>query len=367
VTHKCIKTFFFADEPSTKRIYGFPCNKLSNYRVLFMAVPFKNKVIHGGCGKRHHEKTHKNVLDFSASTNPCPPGVSWTCDPFHLEHYPDDNYTQLKEVIAHTFNRDVEEICVGNGSMELIRIFCHVAFAEQETFYTETPTFGEYEFSARLAGGIKVHNISDADIRFICNPNNPTGTLRSKDAMLSLLHDIGIPEGILCADEAFIELSDPEESLADVRNDHLIVLRSLTKCFSVPGLRFGYGFGEPDLMMRMEAMRPPWSVNAYAEAFALRAFSHFHELEESRRFIGRERAWLYEHLCALGLHCPPSSANFLLIDTARQADIMCKKLQTFDILVRDCTSFGLPTTIRVAVRTRDENRCLLEALFACLR
>ncbi|MCJ7795061.1 MAG: histidinol-phosphate aminotransferase family protein [Methanoregulaceae archaeon] len=329
-----------------------------------MEVPHKNKVVHGGCGKRQYEKTHKNVLDFSASTNPRPPIVSWTCDPFFIGHYPDDNYTQVKEVIAHTFNRDVDEICVGNGSMELIRVLCHVVVRHGTTFYTETPTFGEYEFSARLAGGIKVKDMKNAHITFVCNPNNPTGTLRSREEMLSLLDDTH--EGILCADEAFIELADPRQSLVDVTSNHLVVLRSLTKCFSVPGLRFGYGFAEPDLIARMEAMRPPWSVNACAESFALQAFSHYHELEESRNFIKRERAWLHEHLSALGLSCSPSSANFLLIDTAEPAGILCEKLQAVDILVRDCTSFGLPTTIRVAVRTRDENRCLVEALAACL-
>jgi threonine-phosphate decarboxylase len=358
------KNFLLCFAHSTKRIYGFPCNKLSEYRVLFMEVPDKNKVVHGGCGKRQYEKTRKNVLDFSASTNPRPPDVSWACEPFFIGHYPDDNYTQLKEVIAHTFNRAIDEICVGNGSMELIRVLCHVVFRQGQTFYTDTPTFGEYEFSARLAGGTKVEDMKNADMVFVCNPNNPTGTLRSRDAMLSILDDTH--DGILCADEAFIELSDPRQSLADVKNNHLVVLRSLTKCFSVPGLRFGYGFGEPDLIERMEAMRPPWSVNACAESFALQAFSHYDELEDSRNFIRRERAWLYEHLRALGLSCSPSSANFLLIETAEPAGILRKKLQAVDILVRDCTSFGLPATIRVAVRTRDENRCLLEALAACL-
>jgi threonine-phosphate decarboxylase len=331
-----------------------------------MADPYKKKVVHGGNGKRQHEKTQKNVLDFSASTNPLPPSIPWTCDSFYLEHYPDDTYSALKETIAQTFHRHSGEICLGNGSIELIRTFCHVAFREFRTFYTETPTFGEYEYSAYLAGGQKVTDRTDADICFICNPNNPTGTLRKKDEMLSLVHETELHKGIICADEAFIELADPSQSLIDIRNDSLIVLRSLTKCYSVPGIRFGYGFGDPDLIVKMEAMRPPWSVNAYAEAFAIQAFKQYHELEISRKFIERERDWLYEHLSALGISYKPSSANFLLIDTALQAKELCKKLQNVDILVRDCTSFGLPATIRIAVRTRDENRCLLEALATCL-
>ncbi|WAC06041.1 MAG: histidinol-phosphate transaminase [Methanoregula sp.] len=331
-----------------------------------MADLYQKKVVHGGCGKQQHEKTRKTVLDFSASTNPFPPKILWTCDPFYINHYPDDAYFALKEIIARTFNRHIDEICVGNGSIELIRVFCHVAFKESRTFYTETPTFGEYEYSAYLASGKKVTDRTDADICFICNPNNPTGTLKKKDSMVMLLCETELHNGILCADEAFIELADPAQSIVDLRNDHLIVLRSLTKSFSVPGIRFGYGFGNPDLIARIEAMRPPWSVNAYAEAFAIQAFLHYHELENSRKYIKRERDWMYEHLLALGLNPMPSSVNFLLVDTAHPVQELCEKLQKADILVRDCTSFGLPTTIRVAVRTRDENRSLLEALATCL-
>jgi threonine-phosphate decarboxylase len=331
-----------------------------------MAVPYKKKVIHGGCGKRQHEKTQNNVLDFSASVNPLPPVVSWHCDPFFLKHYPDDTYTQLKETIARTFNRNTEEICVGNGSIELIRVFCNIVFKERHTFYVDTPTFGEYEFSARLAGAERVTSMKGADASFICNPNNPTGTLRTHADMLALLDETESLNGVLCVDEAFIELSDPSQSFIDQQSDHCILLRSLTKCYSVPGIRFGYGFSHPDLIDEMEAVRPPWSVNAYAEAFALQAFAHYDELEQSRRLVERERLWLSEHLSALGLHGSPSSANFLLFDTGRRAEDLCRDLEKLDILVRDCTSFGLPTSIRVAVRTRDENRVLVEALAVCL-
>jgi threonine-phosphate decarboxylase len=327
----------------------------------------RKKVVHGGYGKRQHEKTQKNVLDFSASTNPFPPTVLWSCDPFFLNHYPDDNYTELKETIGRTFYRKPEEICVGNGSMELIRVFCSEIFTRYRTFFTETPTFGEYEYSAHIAGAEKVQDLTNADVCFICNPNNPTGILQTKAAMTSLVAEMEGHNGILCADEAFIELADPAQSLADIQNTSLVLLRSLTKCFAVPGVRFGYGFGDPDLIEKMEARRPPWSVNAYAEAFALQAFRHYDELEQSRIFIGRERTWLIDHLQALGLSCAPSLTNFLLIETGGNVDELCKKLEAVDVLVRDCTSFGLPTSIRIAVRTRDENRCLLEALAACLR
>ena len=91
--------------------------------------------------------------------------------------------------------------------------------------------------------------------------------------------------GCSFVDEAFIELADPRESLVDVREQPLFVLRSLTKSFAVPGIRFGYGFGDPDLIAKIETARPPWSVNAYAESFALEAFLHLDELETARAYI----------------------------------------------------------------------------------
>ena len=332
-----------------------------------MNTDFPKRVVHGGTGKQQREKTKKDVLDFSASTNPFAPVFEWHCDPGLLGDYPDDEYHCLKSRIASTFNRDIEEICVGNGSIEIIRVFCSVALkGDKKYFFTETPTFGEYELSARLAGASKVHVAKKADVSFICNPNNPTGILQTKADMNHHLEHMISHGGMLFCDEAFIELSDPAQSMADVSEPHLFVLHSLTKSFSVPGIRFGYGFGDPELIEKIEITRPPWSVNAYAEAYALEAFRHMNELAASRAAIVRERLWLSEEIDALGLCCNPSSANFLLIECGWDVDAFCTALARHNVLVRNCTSFGLPTSIRVAVRRREENRVLVEALSACM-
>jgi threonine-phosphate decarboxylase len=332
-----------------------------------MNTDFPKRVVHGGTGKQQREKTKKDVLDFSASTNPFVPVFEWHCDAALLGDYPDDEYHCLKSRIASTFNRDIEEICVGNGSIEIIRIFCSVALkGDKKYFFTETPTFGEYDLSARLAGASKVHAAKNADVSFICNPNNPTGILQAKADMNRHLEHMKSHGGLLFCDEAFIELSDPAQSMADVSDPHLFVLHSLTKSFSVPGIRFGYGFGDPELIEKIEITRPPWSVNAYAEAYALEAFRHMNELAASRAAIAQERLWLSEKIDALGLCCNPSSANFLLIECGWDVDAFCTALAHHNVLVRNCTSFGLPTSIRVAVRTREENRVLVEALSACM-
>ncbi|HNX17145.1 MAG TPA: histidinol-phosphate transaminase [Methanoregula sp.] len=332
-----------------------------------MAVDFPKPVVHGGTGKRQHEKTGKNLLDFSASLNPFPPRFTWNCDPACLSSYPDNGYIHLKECIAKTFHRDPEEICVGNGSIELIRVFCLVMLGKNKTYFTESPTFGEYALSASLTGANPADSPGTANVSFFCNPNNPTGELHTRSFLLGQIKNASSHGGMLFLDEAFIELADKAESLVNLREDSLFVLRSLTKSFAVPGIRFGYGFGDPDLIAKIETARAPWSVNAYAEAFALEAFRHLDELEKSRIYIQHERDWLSSRIDELGLHCRQSTVNYILVDCHRSVAPLCKKLETHDILVRDCTSFNLPTCIRIAVRTHDENEKIIEALSACVR
>ena len=331
-----------------------------------MVVDFPKRVVHGGTGKRQLEKTKKNLLDFSASINPFPPDFEWHCNPAFLASYPDDSYHELKERIAAIFHRNPDEICVGNGSIELIRVFCSVVLRGDRHFFCESPTFGEYALSARLAGAAPVDNPAKADVSFICNPNNPTGILQGKKNLIQSLSEMKSHDGILFCDEAFIGLSDPKESLADITDPNLFVLHSLTKSFSVPGIRFGFGFGSPDLIEKIEISRPPWSVNAFAEAFAMQALLHMDNLEASREQIRQERNWLSHEITALGLICHPSSVNYILVECNRDVAKLCEGLEKRLILVRDCTSFGLPTCIRIAVRTHEENLLLVEALAACM-
>jgi threonine-phosphate decarboxylase len=335
-----------------------------------MAVDFPKRVIHGGTGKQQREKTKENVLDFSASVNPFPPKFDWHCDTTDLSAYPDDTYSGLKERIGSVFSRDPDEICVGNGSIEIIRVFCLVTLGRKSGtrhFFIEPPTFGEYELSAQLTGAERTASLDEADVRFICNPNNPTGTLIHRADLLDILKTTKHHAGILFCDEAFISLANPEDSLADVRDPNLFVLHSLTKSFAVPGLRIGFGFGDRDLIEKIETARSPWCVNAYAESFAMEALLHFGELADSRRAIDKERNRLISDISEMGLTCNPSSVNYVLVECGRDVTSLCDALSRRNILVRNCASFGLATCIRIAVRTPDENTQLLEALGSCVR
>jgi threonine-phosphate decarboxylase len=325
------------------------------------------KVQHGGTIKQYIEKTGLTPIDFSASLNPFPPAMEWDFPPTLLDHYPDDNYLHLKEIIGRLFHRDIEEIAVGNGSIELIRSFCRAMFRNHGAAKIDTPTFGEYLLSVQLAGGHEMREGEIPSVAFLCNPNNPTGQITRKKNICPLLRSYAEQETVLFLDEAFIELSEPEESLIDTRDKHLCILRSLTKCFSIPGLRFGYAFADPDLVCAIELLRSPWSVNAFAEHFAIQAFKKYDKLEESRNKIRIERDYLVKSLNDLGFAVTPPSANFILADIGMDASTLRSSLAGHGILIRDCTSFGLPHSIRVSVRTRPENKILVEALQACVR
>ncbi|MDV2482045.1 histidinol-phosphate aminotransferase family protein [Methanoculleus sp. Wushi-C6] len=321
---------------------------------------------HGGRVRWHRTREQGRLLDFSANVNPYPPEIPWNPDPSALYDYPDDRYEALKEEIGRAFGRGTDEIAVGNGSVELIRAFCSAVLGRGDAACIVPPTFAEYEMAVRLAGARCTPKEAGAAVRFLCNPNNPTGRLCSREEVLRLLSGTAARGSYLFLDEAFIELADPRQSVVDVRHENLFLLRSLTKSFAVPGIRFGYAFGTPELIARVETVRLPWTVNTFAEAFAIEAFRHYDLLRASRERIAREREWLSAGLESLCLTYEPPSANYILIEIPLPAELLVERLLSRGILVRDCRSFGLPCHIRVAVRTREENRQLIEALEACL-
>ncbi|MBQ3570433.1 MAG: pyridoxal phosphate-dependent class II aminotransferase [Methanocorpusculum sp.] len=329
-----------------------------------MPSEFPKKVVHGGKIQEMRRIFGESLLDVSASMNPFVPEFSCAYNHEDLAVYPDDSYTALKEKISSVFGRDTEEICVGNGSAEIIRVFCKVT--DGKTCRIDMPTFGEYGLSARLAGKTVVQN-TDADIRFLCNPNNPTGILTPRAEMLQYAEEAEDAGSLLFVDEAFMELAERDESISDIRLENLFVMRSITKCFTVPGIRFGFAFGEPELIEKIETARTPWTVNAFAECYAMAAFDHYAELKESAAKITEERNWYMQELEKLGVSCYPSQVNYITIDTGREASAVRDAMLSHGILVRDCTSFTLPTCIRVSVETREKNHRVLEALAECLR
>jgi threonine-phosphate decarboxylase len=326
-----------------------------------------NKAVHGGKSATNGSIGKKGILDFSTSLNPIPPQLRRDISNSAIRDYPDDQYLLLKDTIARHHGRNPEEICVGNGSVEILRTLCHTILKEGSVAEIPPHTFSEYALSAQLAGAeITDKYIARIDLAFLCNPDNPSGVLTVREKVNERLNDVKQRGGILCVDEAFIDLADPQQSVSGIKDSSLFILCSLTKSFSMAGVRFGYGIGDSNLIAAMEVMRPPWSVNALAEEMALQAFELYPALKHSRAYIADERSRICKEAISLGLNPSQAAANYVLLDIGRDSAKFTDAMLNQGILVRDCTSFDLPSCIRVAIREREENNRLLEALSFCL-
>ncbi len=321
------------------------------------------------------------LIDFSVNLNPLgPPDLTRPLAAAlkNIGNYPDNRYPGFKKAAAGYLHIETGNIVLGNGSSELIRLFAEAVIEPGDRVIIPFPTFSEYEFQCRLFGAtIDQVNYSDilnvkpdgAKAVFICNPNNPTGSLISREQVLEFAEKCVASETFLFVDEAFIELSDPKESIAEfaASNDFIVVLRSLTKTFAVPGLRIGFAVASNEFASILNNIRIPWSLNCAALAVGehlLKGQKGY--IKRSIDLIKKERQWLSSNLGAIrGLKPFPGDSNFILVDirdffigSTELTEMMLKQ----GIIIRDCASFGLKDHIRVAVRKRHENRKLIKAL-----
>ena len=340
---------------------------------------------HGGKVQEARERLGAEPLDFSANINPLgsPPLEKLVFEELKkIGHYPDNSYRDFRRAAGKFVNVGMDCIVPGNGSSELIRLFAECCFEEGDKALVPTPSFGEYTNQSLLAGAVvkKVNigkdglpSLNDADLvraklLFLCNPNNPTGWLLTRDQVLSLADRCEEAEVFLLVDEAFIELSDPGQSVADQAQgrEFLFVMRSLTKSFGVPGLRLGFGVTNPVLAEILNRARIPWSVGSIAAAAAEYLLGCEEHLERSRQVIRVELNYLTRALQDLGLEPLPSRVNFILVNigpAGLSSDVLAERTMAQGVLVRDCQSFDLGKGyIRVAVRGHSENEQLIAAL-----
>jgi threonine-phosphate decarboxylase len=339
--------------------------------------------IHGARVQENAEALGKSVdelADSSVNLNPLgPPRLKRLFDAAFksINRYPDNRYTGFKKAAADYLAVSPENIVPGNGSSELIRLFVETVIEPGDRVIIPYPTFGEYEFQCRLFGA-KVDYIEYREMAnlkpegnkavFLCNPNNPTGKLLRRKEVSNIARKCIASDVFLFVDEAFIELSNPDESIAELaaNNDFVIVLRSLTKTFAVPGLRIGFAVASLDFAKLLNNIRIPWSLNSIASSVGEQLLKHNKNyIENSLIVIKKERQWLASQLSAIrGFKPYPSDANFILIDIrdfAINSKELAERMLRHGIIIRDCTSFGLENHIRVAVQKRSENRRLIKA------
>ena len=329
------------------------------------------------------------LTDFSASINPLgtPPSAiaAIVNSTSQLSAYPDPEYTELRTAIAQHHQLDPQFILPGNGSAELLT-WAGRELAQQKFTYLITPAFSDYaralnafggkilpcplafDFLGRGDSGKGVSRNAPTSGLLLNNPHNPTGKLWTREEILPYLKQFNL----VVIDEAFMDFLTPaqEQSLIPwvAEYPNLVILRSLTKFYSLPGLRIGYAIAHPDRLKKWQQWRDPWSVNTLAAAATVAALQDQEFQQQTWNWLTPARSRLFEQLTAIpGLDPLQGAANYLLVKTEISATKLQEKLlKNYQIVIRDCLSFAElgDRYFRLAVRLPPENDALTEAIAA---
>ena len=330
--------------------------------------------------------TQSNIIDFSANINPlgCPAQVldALRTRLDDIVDYPDPNSSEAYSALSNYLKLNTENIILGNGATEIIYNFCN-AFLTKSKVLVHIPTFLEYEKAALLAAA-KVSKFSTMNLAkdvdqfisnipklgcvFVCNPNNPTGTIISKKKIIDIIDAANSVSSFVFVDECFIELAGQSKAsvIKHVKDfENLIVLRSLTKSFGLPGIRIGYATACTQIAETLTRIKIPWSINTLAQISVLAALKCQDHIKISRKIICDEYQYLCKEINTIpGFYCYKSTANFILVRTTLDSTYIQQQLLKSNILVRDCKNFdGLSEDcIRIAIRTHKDNLKLVHAL-----
>lgn len=338
------------------------------------------------------------ILDFSASINPLgPPDSAINAIQTQigkLKAYPDPNYQELRRALSLAHPPLTPEwILPGNGAAELLT-WAALDLSKLDTTYLVTPAFGDYRralqtFAANITespltlgesvifdwSGMTNTDPQVINLRkkglLLNNPHNPTGILLESEAIVPFLQEFSL----VVVDEAFMDFlppPQPQSLIPLVREfDNLVILRSLTKFYSLPGLRLGYAIAHPERLQKWQQWRDPWPVNTLAIGAAQAVIQDEKFQQLTWDWLANARPKLFQGLAKLpGLKPYPSAANFLLVESKKSVDkLQIKLLKQHKILIRDCLSFPElgDRYFRVAVRTEEDNQKLVDALAEILK
>ncbi len=324
------------------------------------------------------------VLDFSVCSNPFmpPPGVRKVFDTIAVNRYPDSEATEFRECLSVKLKVTADNILVGSGAVELIRLIALTYFRPGDSVLILEPTFGEYKVACQIAGAEVVsqwgreeesfaHRIEETvDLIkhchprgvFICNPNNPTGRYFTRREVEMVLNACG--DGLLILDEAYVSFVGKSwPSLDLIYRGNIVVVRSMTKDYALAGLRLGYAVANEEIVDALRRVRQPWNVNAVAQKAGVVALNDTDYLECCKQEIRKAKQFLIGELYRLGFTLVPSSTNFFLVKVTDAKGFRTALLR-HGILVRDCTSFGLPQYVRIAACTLPECQRLIATIQA---
>lgn len=323
------------------------------------------------------------VLDFSSNLNPFgpPKAVHTALAELDPAPYPDRSCLQFRDLLAALHGCDRDQILPGNGSNELIHLIARSLVLPGEKVLMVGPTFGEYEQACRLSGGqigewraSPDHDFrvdSDALIAtiaherprlvWLCSPNNPTGIELSRQVIDQLTAICAEMQTTLVIDRTYASFVHNHEAdtLSYPLAKHVLQLYSLTKSYALAGLRIGYLIGDPAVLQTIARFQPTWSVSSAAQAAGCAALRDSSFLASSLVQLWQASDALQTDLTHIGLRVWRASLPFLLVETGDGSASRAALLQR-GFLVRDCSSFGLPSWVRIAPRQPAANAHLVQ-------
>jgi histidinol-phosphate aminotransferase len=295
-----------------------------------------------------------------------------------LNRYPDGGCRLLRGKLADRLGCPPETIIIGNGSNELLRLLAAALLGPGDEVVMASPSFIVYPLVTKLHGADSIEVplkglVHDLDamvaavgprtkLLFVCNPNNPTGTVVSAESVRTFLRAVP-DEVVVCFDEAYHEfVEDPGYRTAiEFRDEHpnVIVMRTFSKIYGLAGARVGYGVAAPSIVETIDKIREPFNVNTMAQVGAYYALDCDGEIASRRRANRAERDFLQQGLDALGLERAESQGNFVYFDCGLSAMEAFELLKRQGVIVR---AFGKSRFIRATLGDRRENARLLAAL-----
>jgi len=300
--------------------------------------------------------------------------------------YPDANCFNLKKRVAEVTGINENGILIGNGSDEILMLLAATFVNRGDQIIFAQPSFSEYEFTAKIMGGkcIEVplidftHDLESAlmaitdrtKIVYICNPNNPTGTIVGAADIARFMEKV--PDDVLVVfDEAYgeyVESPDFASGLQYVEaGRNAMVLHTFSKIYGLAALRVGYALTLPEIAQAIEMITEPFNVNMLAQVGALAAIDDVEHVELSKEVNSAGKKYLYNELEKMGLFYVPTEANFIFLDTGKNCQEVFQAMLRLGVIVRTGDIFGHPNFIRVTIGTQAENERFIESLQQVLK
>ena len=337
-----------------------------------------------------HEMGIAGALKMASNENPLGPSPrvaeAIAREIRDLNRYPEGTSLGLRLALADRHGVDPGQIVVGCGSNEIIELLAHVFLGPGDDVVLADPTFPMYYPAIRVTGGeVKrvpcrelTHDLEAmaaaigprTRIVFVCNPNNPTGTMVTADAVEAFMAKV--PPGVLTVfDEAYYEyVQDPAYPRTQAyvtAGRNVALLRTFSKIYALAGLRVGYTITQPAIAALLHRVRLPFNVTSLGQAAALASLEDPNQIPRSIQVNEAGKRYLGERLPALGVTVTPSHANFVLVRMPRPAAPIAVELERAGVIVRPMESFRLPPEYaRITVGTEPENERLVTALGAIL-